>query len=105
MTRRWEVCVTSAAYEDVREAAVYMRDSLQSPAAATGFIDTFEAQLEALETFPEGRALVADYELARKGYRWCPVGNFMLFYTVDVDAGTVYVERLLYGSRDWKSLL
>ena len=65
----------------------------------------FETQLEASETFPEGRALVADYELARKGYRWCPVGNFMLLYTADADTGTVYVERLLYGVRDWKSLL
>ena len=75
------------------------------PTAAADFIDAFEAQLEALEAFPEGRALVADYELARKGYRWCPVGNFMLFYTVDADTGMVYVERLLYGARDWKSLL
>lgn len=46
-----------------------------------------------------------DYELARKGYRWCPVGNFMVFYTTDRERLRVVIERVLYGARDWKSLV
>lgn len=102
---QWTVDVTDIAYEDLREAAAYMRDALGSPRAAADFILEFEAQVKTLEIFPEGRPLVLDYELARKGYRWCPVGNFMLFYTVNSECLRVVVERVLYGARDWKSLI
>ncbi len=101
----WEVRVTDAAYQDLREAAAYMRDALGSPKAARDFVGEFESRVSLLETFPEGRPLVADFDLARKGYRWCPVGNFMLFYTADRESLTVMVERLLYGARDWKSIV
>jgi toxin ParE1/3/4 len=102
---RWSVDVTNTAYEDLREAAAYMRDSLKSPGAAADFVAAFEAQVEALKTFPEGRPPARDHELARKGYRWCPVGKFMVFYTTDRATLRVIIERVLYGSRDWKSLV
>ncbi len=101
----WEVRVTQTAYEDLREAATYMRDRLCTPKSASMFIDAFESTVANLSTFPEGRPPVSDYALAKQGYRWTPVGDFMLFYTVQRDTRTVMVERLLYGSRDWKSLL
>lgn len=102
---QWAVDVTDTAYDDLREAAAYMRDVLGSSGAAADFVAEFESRVESLETFPEGRPLVRDYELARRGYRWCPVGNFMMFYTVDREGLRVVVERVLYGARDWKSLL
>lgn len=101
----WDVQVTRLAHADVREAACYMRDALLSPKAARDFVETFAAQVDALRTFSEARPLVHDYELARRGYRWCPVGNFMLFFTVDASAHAVMIERVLYGARDWKSLV
>lgn len=101
----WDVQVTRLAHADVREAACYMRDALHSPKAARDFVEAFAAQVDALCTFPEVRPLVRDYELARRGYRWCPVGNFMLFFTADASAHVVMVERVLYGARDWKSLV
>lgn len=105
MTDHWSVEVTETALDDVREAARYVRDQLGSPQAAARPIDQFEGQVSSLSVMPEGRPLVADYELARLGYRWCPVGKFMLFYRVDVVAHVVTAERLLYGARDWKTLL
>ncbi len=101
----WEVRVTETAFQDLREAAAYMRDVLCTPKSASSFIDTFEAAVERLATYPEARPPVSDYALARQGYRWTPVGNFMLFYTIDCVTRTVMVERLFYSSRDWKSLL
>ena len=105
MTAAWEVQVTQTALQDLREAARYMRDALGSPAAAREFVDAFSEQVALLEVFPAGRPLVRDYELAQAGYRWCSVGSFMLFYTLDEGRRQVFVERLLYGARDWKSLL
>lgn len=101
----WDVRVTDVAYRDLREAAAYMRGSLESPKAARDFVAEFEAKVALLETFPEGRPPVADFELARRGCRWCPVGSFMLFYTADRASSTAMVERLLYGASDWRSLV
>ncbi len=101
----WNVLVTETAYQDLREAAAYMRDTLLSTKAAKTFIDVFEEAVGDLSTFPEGRPLVSDFDLAKRGYRWIPVGKFMLFYTTDRDAHTVVVERLLYGPRDWAKML
>ena len=104
-TSEWNVLVTETAYQDLREAASYMRDTLLSPKAAKTFIDAFEVAVGDLSTFPEGRPLVSDFDLAKRGYRWTPVDKFMLFYTTDRDARTVVVERLLYGPRDWAAML
>ena len=38
----WNVLVTETAYQDLREAAAYMRDALLPPSAAKTFIDAFE---------------------------------------------------------------
>ena len=101
----WNVLVTEIAYQDLREAAAYVRDTLLSTKAAKTFIDAFEEAVGDLSTLLEGRPLVSDFDLAKRGYRWIPVGKFMLFYTTDRDAHTVVVERLLYGPRDWAKML
>ena len=83
-----------------------MRDALLPPSAAKTFIDAFEEAIGDLSTFPEGRPLVSDFDLAKRGYRWVPVEKFMLFYTTNRDTHTVVVvERLLYGPRDWAKML
>ena len=101
----WNVLVTETAYQDLREAAAYMRDTLLPSSAAKTLIDAFEEAVGDLSTFPEGRPLVSDFDLAKRGYRWIPVGKFMLFYTTDRGTHTVVVERLLYGPRDWAKML
>ena len=102
----WNVLVTETAYQDLREAAAYMRDTLLPPKkAAKTFIDAFEEAVVDLSTFPEGRPLVSNLDLAKRGHRWTPVGRFMLFYTTNRDAHTVVTERLLYGPRDWAAML
>ena len=45
----WNVLVTETAYQDLREAAAYMRDTLLSPKAARTFINAFE---ETVATYP-----------------------------------------------------
>lgn len=101
----WHVIFTETAVEDIREAARYMREQLGAPHAALAFLDTVEDKVALLETQPEAYTLVRDFELAKAGYRWCAVGSFLMFFTLDAAARTVNVERVLYGSRDWKALL
>lgn len=46
-----------------------MRDALLPPSAAKTFIDAFEEAVGDLSTFPEGRPLASDFDLAKRGYR------------------------------------
>ena len=82
-----------------------MRDTLLSSKVAKTFINAFEEAAGDLSPFPEGRPLVSDFDLAKRGYRWVPVGKFMLFYATNRGTHTVVVERLLYGPRDWAKML
>lgn len=101
----WNVRFTDLAVQDVREAAAYMQDQLGAPRAALRFLDELEGKVDLLKSYPESCTRVRDYELYQKGYRWCAVGNFLMFFTTDLDDRLVTIERVLYGYRDWKSLL
>lgn len=101
----WEVRFSQTAVEDVREAAHYMQRQLGAPKAATAFLDQIEEKVSLLESLPESCPLVRDFELSRVGYRWCSVGSFLMFFTTNDSSHTVNIERILYGARDWKSLL
>ena len=51
------------------------------------------------------KPLVRDNRLAAMGYRWVGIKNYIVFYTVDEASKNVYVERILYGRRDWQQIL
>jgi len=38
-------------------------------------------------------------------YRKCIVGKYIVFYSINEKASSVYVERVIHGMRDWISLL
>ncbi len=101
----WNVQLTEAALSDIHEAIGYIRAQLGAPFAAEDFLDKVDAQVELLEKPPKSRPLVRDYGLAKAGYRWCAAGNFLMFFTLDEEMHCVYVERVLYGARDWRMLL
>lgn len=101
----WDVQLTETALSDIREATWYMQSQLGAPGSAEAFLDKVDSQLDLLATAPKSRPLVRNYGLAKTGYRWCSAGNFLMFFTLDDEAHCVYVERVLYGARDWRMLL
>lgn len=101
----WQVRLTRLAVADIRDATTYMAEQLASPKAADDFLDEVQAKIDMLKGSPQACARVRDYDLAKAGYRWCTVGNFLMFFTTDSANSLVYVERVLFGARDWKSLL
>ncbi|WP_130813101.1 type II toxin-antitoxin system RelE/ParE family toxin [Olsenella sp. Marseille-P4559] len=101
----WRVRLTDMAVADIREAAAYMADQLANPMAADDFLDEVQAKVDMLKKSPESYARARDFDLAKAGYRWCPVGSFLMFFIADDTHHFVCVERVLFGARDWKSLL
>jgi plasmid stabilization system protein ParE len=101
----WRVRLADTAVADIREAAAYMSDQLMNPMAADSFLDEVQAKVDMLKKNPEAFSRVRDFDLAKAGYRWCSVGNFLMFFTADEAQHLVHIERVLFGARDWKSLL
>ena len=38
-------------------------------------------------------------------YRKCVVGKYIIFYSIHENIDSVYVERVIHGTRDWMNML
>ena len=88
---------------DLNEIFEYIALELSSPQAAGELIENIQAAVERVCEFPFSCPLLTNSVLRGKGYRLLVVENFNLFYIVENQA--VIIRRILYGSRDYKSLL
>ena len=102
---QYKVQMTEKARMDLRGIYAYIKKELKEPAAADRFYTDILYAIASLDQMPERYALVNDERLAKKRYRIVSMRNHLVFYTVDKDAKTVLVARILYARRDWQSIL
>ena len=91
------------AEKDLNNIFEYIALELSSPEAAEHLIDRIQDAVERLCDFPFSCPLLTDSTLQKKGYRLLVVQNFNLFYVVEKQ--TVIIRRILYGRRDYESIL
>ena len=97
-------CVFSPlAEKDLDEIFEYISYELFAPMAALRLIDSIQAAVEDVCKLPFSRPLLKDRVLREKGYRLLVVKNFNLFYVVE--ERTVIIRRVMYGRRNYESLL
>ena len=101
----YKVMVSEATDTDLEEIASYIAANLQEPAIALKQIGRIKDAMMSLQTMPERHGVVSDNYLAAKGIRLLPVDNYLVFYTVNKAAGMVCIVRVLYGRREWETLL
>ena len=97
------VRITKSAERDLNRAADYIEFSLKNPSAADSLIDEAEKAVSSLSHMPERCPRPRDLALAAKGYRCLLVEKYLVFYVVAGD--TVQIRRIIYGRRDYSSLL
>ena len=102
---RYRILFTETASRDLEEAVDHIDHILFNPEAADHLIACLEEEIRRISDFPERHPLTADPYLRDSGVRFAAVKNYLAFYTVDHDAGTVSIIRFLYGKRDWTQLL
>lgn len=103
--RKYKVTISEIASADLEEVADYIAGNLQEPAIALKQIGRMKDAILSLQTMPDRHRLVSDEHLASRGVRMFPVGNYLVFYTVNQSAMTVSVVRVLYGRREWEVIL
>ncbi|MCL1865903.1 MAG: type II toxin-antitoxin system RelE/ParE family toxin, partial [Oscillospiraceae bacterium] len=90
---------------DLQNIAVYISMDLQSPTAAVNTVEAIETKINKLSTMALSFPIVKDDYFSLPDYRLMPVKNYHVFYIADEKEKTVIIYRILYGRRDWKSLL
>ena len=101
----YRIDITKPAENDIYEAVKYITEQLLNSYAAEKLVDDVENVIKSLSEMPQRHALVNDDVLARLGFRFVPVNNYLVFYIVREEKKTVVIQRFLYGRRDWVNIL
>jgi plasmid stabilization system protein ParE len=94
------VRVLSIAESDLFDIITYI--SSDRPSAADRFAARIEKSLCLLSKQPYLGRIPKEDDLARLGYRYLVVDNYLIFYVVE--GKTIYIHRILHGARDYLPL-
>ena len=97
----YRVRIYPAAKRDLLEIIDYLNTLSQD--AALRYYDLLTEQIASLAHMPERCPKPKDLALAAKGYRYLIVKDYLVFYLIS--GYTVQIRRILYGRRDYRSLL
>ena len=97
----YNVKIYPAAKQDLLDIVDYL--NTLSADAALRYYDLLTEQIASLSNMPERCPRPKDLALAAKGYRYLIVEKYLVFYVVV--GNTVQIRRIIYGRRDYTSLL
>lgn len=102
---KYNIEITKPAEDDLYKIGVYISRELLESEVAKKVVSKIANSIITLEDMPLRNALVADERLAYKGIRKIMSDNYIIFYFVNEESKTVTIIRILYGRRDWITLL
>ena len=99
--RKYSIRCLQVAEDDLAEVITYI--AADRPSAAEALATKIERNIRLLSDNPHLGQSPKEDELAKLGYRYLVVENYLVFYIVERQ--TIYVHRILHGARDYLSLL
>lgn len=101
----YELEILPRAVDDMTEIVRYISHELSNPASATALADELIETAENLCEFPYACPLHQTIRPLGHEYRRAIIRNYLMFYWVDEKSKTVTVARVIYGKRDYPSML
>ncbi len=101
MAQEYKVKIYPTAEQDLTDIVDYL--NTLSVDVALKYYDMLVDEIASLSSMPERCPRPRDLALAAKGYRYLIVKDYLVFYMVVED--TVQIHRILYGRRDYLSIL
>ena len=98
-----EIHYSSEARNDLVEVKKYIGVDLANPGAAKNTIVKITKRIRDLKQFAEIGTLLSSIIDIDTDYRFLVCGNYLVFYRVD--GKDVFIDRVLYGKRDYLSIL
>ena len=78
-------------------------DECQNADAAVKIVDSITDDIDQLAAFPELVPLLSSIADVESNYRFLVTGNYLSFCRVD--GNDILIDRILYGRRDYLSIL
>ena len=95
--------ISPQAKSDIEEIKEYITIELDNPIAALNVVSKIMKSMKQLIEFPDMGALLSSVIEIPTNYRFLVSGNYLVFYRHERDS--LYVVRVLYGRRDYISIL
>ena len=105
MTENYTVSYSGDALNDLREIYTYIANELLVPETSAAQVGRIRKEVRSLDFMPARYALVEWEPWHSMGMYQFPVNNFIVYYLVDDEAGTVTVVRIFYGGRDIEGIV
>ncbi len=102
---RYHVLMTETAIADFKKIALNLLDVSKDAATAVRFVRELQEEVERLADFPQSGALPNDRNLVCQGYRFLEHKEYLIFYTYENGADTVYVKATFHAKLDYKRVL
>ena len=98
-----KVKFTTDAVQDLEQIGDYIKDTLKNPKAALNTIGKIKSAVDKLKAFPLIGSPLTSAAGEETDYRFLVCGNYPALYRVQADI--VYIDRVLYGKRDYMAIL
>jgi len=98
-----KLSISPEARKDLEEIKSYITEKLENPIAAVNLISRIIQSLKKLKDIPGIGAPLSSKLPFDTDYRILVCGNYLAFYRYKDT--TVYVDRILYGRRDYVKIL
>lgn len=99
----FEISFSPEALRDLQQTKKYISEELSNDIAAIQTLVRIVNRIQELATFPQMGAPLSSIVEMDTDYRYLVCGNYTAFYRVD--GQSVYIVRVLYGRRDFMSVL
>ena len=101
MASKFGCWLTKRAESDLDGIVSYITVDLANPQAASDFVDKLQDIIEEARAFPESCSLVDNEFLYIKKL----VGNYIMYYLLDIGENIIYILRIVYGKRNLDEIL
>lgn len=98
-----EIRLSPASQADLEEIKAYIAEELENPGAALAVVGRLTKSMRFLQTHALAGAPLSSVADVESDYRFLVSGNYLIFYRAYEN--TVYVDRVLYGRRDYLRVL
>ena len=98
-----KIHLSHEAQSDLEEIKRYISKELENPSAAISATKGITQTMRILQTYAEAGALLSSIADADDTYRFLVSGNYLIFYRVNEH--DIYVDRILYGRRNYLRIL
>ena len=98
-----KIHMAAQAQRDLDDIAEYILFDLSNPTAAMNIVEQIVKEIDELAKFPQMGAMLSSIAEVETNYRFLVIDQYLAFYRVM--GSDIYVDRILYGRRDYLRIL